>query len=242
VDALGLAFEYHSNATVAAAAAPIAITAGSTTTGIDFALDRGGWIRGKITDHGNAVADVDMDLFTPTGQLLPTMDALTAADGTFKIGPIPVGTYMLRAQPKSNTLPSMWYGGAANLAASTPLQVTAGNTLANTDFLYGAPEEPRHDRHPMPQEVSEVSASPNPFNPVTTISFNLTHASRVRVTILDTRGRVVKVLTDTEMPAGSHQLTWDGRTTSGRLSPSGLHFLRYENGAKVIQQKLILLK
>jgi hypothetical protein len=134
----------------------------------------------------------------------------------------------------------MWFGGAANLVGATPLHVTAGNTLADADFLYGVvPTEPRRDRHPVPEELA---ASPNPFNPATTIAFSLTQASRVRLVILDARGRVVAVLADQTMSAGLHQVSWNGRTTSGRLSPSGVHFLRFEDGSRVIQRRLILLK
>ena len=69
---------------------------------------------------------------------------------------------------------------------------------------------------------------PNPFNPVTTIRFELPEASDLRLTVYDVSGRVVRTLADGTLPAGPHQVRWEGRDASGRAAPSGLYFYRLE--------------
>lgn len=61
----------------------------------------------------------------------------------------------------------------------------------------------------LPKEYSLKSAYPNPFNPSTTIGFDLPVASRVTITIYDLLGKVVDVVKDGVEPAGSRSLTWD---------------------------------
>ena len=67
---------------------------------------------------------------------------------------------------------------------------------------------------------------PNPFNPSTAIPFALGEDGRVRLTVYDLLGREVAVLADGYMPAGVHELTWDGRTGNGVQCASGVYIYR----------------
>ncbi|MBE0567563.1 MAG: hypothetical protein IH621_16530 [Krumholzibacteria bacterium] len=67
---------------------------------------------------------------------------------------------------------------------------------------------------------------PNPFNPRTTIAFDLAAASAVRLEIFDVRGRLVRSLVDEVLPAGRHAAVWDGADGGGRPAASGLYFCR----------------
>lgn len=69
-------------------------------------------------------------------------------------------------------------------------------------------------------------ATPNPFNPSTTIALTLAQDSRVQVHICDLRGRLIRTLHDGMMPAGERKLRWDGKMTNGRSAPSGTYFAR----------------
>jgi hypothetical protein len=70
----------------------------------------------------------------------------------------------------------------------------------------------------------EVSAYPNPFNPQTTIELNLPRQGRVAVKIFSVRGELVRTLHDGVLPAGVHELVWDGRDDRGAASASGVYF------------------
>jgi hypothetical protein len=83
---------------------------------------------------------------------------------------------------------------------------------------------------------------PNPFNPLTTISFELGEGGRVRVEIFSVRGELVRTLVDEGRLAGEHFVTWNGRSDQGLGVPSGTYFCRVSNGRSVDTRPLLLLK
>ena len=88
-----------------------------------------------------------------------------------------------------------------------------------------------------------VNAHPNPFNPSTTIAFELPRAMEVSLDIYDLQGRLVRSLLD-ESPyvTGSHKQVWDGRDGKGRATSSGVYFYRFTTGDQKRVGKLTLLK
>ncbi|MDP6418316.1 MAG: FlgD immunoglobulin-like domain containing protein, partial [Candidatus Krumholzibacteria bacterium] len=85
-------------------------------------------------------------------------------------------------------------------------------------------------------------AWPNPFNPKTSLRFELESRSVCRISVHDVRGREIALLQDGPLDAGSHDLSWDGRNHKGRALPSGVYFARMQSGGKLFTQKLTLLK
>jgi len=83
---------------------------------------------------------------------------------------------------------------------------------------------------------------PNPFNPQTSIRFDLAAETRVRVEVIDIRGRLVRRLLDETRPAGSHEFVWKGRADDGSAVASGVYFLRLSADGQVRTQKMTLLK
>jgi hypothetical protein len=85
-------------------------------------------------------------------------------------------------------------------------------------------------------------ASPNPFNPKTTIQYSLASRGRVSLSVFDVSGRRVTTLVDDVMDAGPHQVVWDGRNHSGHQVASGLYFMRMSAERFSATEKLTLLK
>ena len=83
---------------------------------------------------------------------------------------------------------------------------------------------------------------PNPFNPSTTISFSLCDRGAVSLVIYDVAGRLVNVLVDDVMDAGTHDVTWDGRGNAGRTVASGVYFYRLRVGEFTDTRKMVLLR
>jgi hypothetical protein len=83
---------------------------------------------------------------------------------------------------------------------------------------------------------------PNPFNPQTTIHFDLARPGAVRLSVFDLSGRLVRTLEESSLPVGSHQRVWQGRDNSGRQAPSGAYYLRLETPDGVDHRKIMLLK
>lgn len=83
---------------------------------------------------------------------------------------------------------------------------------------------------------------PNPFNPVSTIRYELPLGSDVSLVIYDILGREVARLVQGEQAAGYHQVVWDGRAATGREVPSGIYIARLVTGEYSKAIKMVLLK
>lgn len=82
---------------------------------------------------------------------------------------------------------------------------------------------------------------PNPFNPQTTISYQLPHTEHVTIIIYNTLGQAIVTLVDQKMQAGSHQVMWDARDQQGIKVASGLYFYTVTAGEFVETKKMLLL-
>ncbi len=78
---------------------------------------------------------------------------------------------------------------------------------------------------------------PNPFNPTTTIRYQIPSSSHVTLTVYNSIGQQVATLVDGEMPAGEHQVIFGGSTLA-----SGVYFYTMKAGAFVQTRKLVLVK
>lgn len=83
---------------------------------------------------------------------------------------------------------------------------------------------------------------PNPFNPSTTIEFQLDAPSKVRLEVYDVLGRFVRVLVDDSRGAGQWSASWDGKDRQGRPAASGLYFYRLITDRATVQKKMLLVK
>lgn len=80
----------------------------------------------------------------------------------------------------------------------------------------------------VPRNYALDQNFPNPFNPGTQISYSLPAPSSVTLRVYNLLGQEVALLIDAIIPAGSHQILWDGRDSSGRLVASGVYFYRLQ--------------
>jgi hypothetical protein len=83
---------------------------------------------------------------------------------------------------------------------------------------------------------------PNPFNPTTTIAFDLPEQARVTISVYSVDGRLVRTLTDRVFPAGRHNVGWDGRDGGGREVSSGVYFYTLRTPLQNETRKMTLLK
>ena len=82
----------------------------------------------------------------------------------------------------------------------------------------------------LPSRAGLTQNRPNPFRTSTRISYALPAASAARILVYDAAGRRVRALLDQRMPAGLHEVFWDGRDDAGRPVGSGVYFCRMEAG------------
>jgi hypothetical protein len=179
-------------------------------------------------------------------------------DGTYTaptLGPVtintPVGVTITRQ--RSQTVPGTWpsglysYLGYANNSYSYPAIDSSSFTWTKSTTADGGPSvwEATCTGEPFPGELavsvaesfSLMSASPNPFNPATTISYSLPEAGRVRLQVFDTAGRLVATLADGWREAGLQEVTFDGSNLA-----SGLYLYRINVAQQSLTGKICLMK
>jgi len=84
---------------------------------------------------------------------------------------------------------------------------------------------------------------PNPFNPVTTIAYEMPRSGHVDLRVYSTSGRVVRVLLDSEFQSeGNHAVSWRGCDDSGRRVASGAYFYRLNVDGETHTAKMIMVK
>ncbi|MCF8364712.1 MAG: CapA family protein [Bacteroidales bacterium] len=85
--------------------------------------------------------------------------------------------------------------------------------------------------------------TPNPFNPeagATNISFQLSKASNVNLSVYDIKGQCIRILTNKMFRAGRHTLYWDGKNQQGKVADSGVYFYGIETPYKKEFKKCML--
>ncbi len=93
-----------------------------------------------------------------------------------------------------------------------------------------------------PTRVMLHPNAPNPFNPMTTIRFDLPRAMRAELSVFSVNGKFVRRLVSQNLPAGRHEAPWDGRDHRGQPMSSGLYFYRLHAGGEVLSGKMTLAK
>jgi len=83
---------------------------------------------------------------------------------------------------------------------------------------------------------------PNPFNPTTTISFNLPTDNAINLSVYDAAGRLVRTLVNEKMVAGSHSIVWQGRNAAGHPVASGIYLYRLVTPHQVLMGKMVLVE
>ncbi len=84
--------------------------------------------------------------------------------------------------------------------------------------------------------------TPNPFNPVTVISYGLASNTHVRLDIFDITGRRVATLVDADRAAGWHEAVWNGQSDTGGAAGSGVYFYRIDTPRWSDTARMILIR
>ena len=83
---------------------------------------------------------------------------------------------------------------------------------------------------------------PNPFNPETTISFDISTDSNVQINIYNIRGQKVKALVDDFYSSGSYSIIWQGTDDKDNTLPSGIYFYRMQANEFTATKRMLMLK
>ena len=112
------------------------------------------------------------------------------------------------------------------------------------DWLYLFDNNPPATSVPDPP-IAAVTMSqnhPNPFNPATTIRFELARGGLVNLSVYDAAGAFVAPIVNTTFGAGPHDVRWNGTDARGRRVASGVYFYRLTAHGTELTRKMMLLK
>jgi hypothetical protein len=84
--------------------------------------------------------------------------------------------------------------------------------------------------------------SPNPFNPITAIKYDMPKAGDVQISVFNVLGQRVTDLVNGYQEAGSHEVVWNGKDDGGSSVASGIYFYRIKTSEFSDTKKMLLLK
>jgi len=84
--------------------------------------------------------------------------------------------------------------------------------------------------------------TPNPFNPMTTIRYQLDRAADVQLLVFTPSGRLVSRLVNGHVNAGSHEIVWNGTDLSGKPASSGVYYYQLKTEDQTFRNKMVLVR
>ena len=186
--------------------------------------------------YSNDTSGFDSDPFTAQisdddGATWVTLETVTTSDRSWHLSEFDLGDYIdFTDQVRVRFTAADLGGGSIVEAAIDDVEISATG-------MFGAGADEIEKR-----TFALDQNRPNPFNPVTKISFSLAAGSPASLVVYDVQGRAVRRLVVGPLAAGSHVVVWDGRDDAGRAVPSGIYLYRLETGEKNTTRKMILLQ
>jgi len=95
---------------------------------------------------------------------------------------------------------------------------------------------------PMPSDYGLDQNLPNPFNPSTTIKYQLPASGDVSLVIYNLLGQQIRSLVKETLDAGFHSIVWDGKNQLGHQVASGVYIYRLQSGDFTTARRMMLLK
>jgi hypothetical protein len=134
---------------------------------------------------------------------------------------------------------SIWYLLKARNKSQNSIRVSLPSDTASTTFGYHLQ---KYTTAFSPDHFQLFQNTPNPFNPSTTIAFEIPEDGLVELGVYNLLGQEVRTLVKEKTVAGLHFSKWDGRDGQGRIVGTGIYFYRLITDRGVLCKKMILLK
>lgn len=225
------------------------------------ASDLSGWVPGQTYDLGVVLSDPDASRwgfeFTVLDAAGNSAGTLAAVDGQTQLSTAGARTYA------KQTLAGTQAGATGQV--SWNLQWTAPDAGVGDVTLYAAGNAANGNFSSTGDRIYAISSSwtagsaspaplpalagaelkpnyPNPFNPRTSLVFELARDQHVELAVYALDGRLVGRLASGQYPAGRHEVIWDGLNQGGRAVPSGTYLTRLQAGGVVQTRTMTLVR
>ncbi len=206
---------------------PYAMDAGRMLNLHEYVLDPGPWLI-TLTDNDTDV-DWGMSLH-PDGTYHGKADVVDGAI-TWQEGDGVTERMHVNVPSGSTFCLAVWKTDAGELAKAGSYSLWLASGVSGVD-----------DPLPMPQATRLVSAAPNPFNPQTTIAFEMERDGACHLALYDVQGRLVRTLIAEDRRAGADEVVWDGLDDRGSRVASGMYLVRLRAAGTADLLKVTLVK
>jgi minor extracellular serine protease Vpr len=202
-----------------------ALSTGFTTVPSEYVLQGGGLQKQQGTSQASPHITGIVALMLQKNRYLTYENVVTVLKNTAA----------LPSNPPANSQ-NLWGSGKVNALAAMNA-IPAGMDCAALARYTGFDCEGNRLLH------YELFASyPNPFNPSTTIAFQLKKGGKIDLAIFDVLGRRIRTIASDELPEGYHSMIWDGLDDHGRQASSGVYYARLAASGFSAANKLLMLK
>jgi hypothetical protein len=207
---------------------------------------------------------------TDAGITIPAL-MITLADGNSIKTQLGMAQTVMATMTVDNTSLSGTYPGTGRVLVYTPNPLEEGSSVSHWDvsatpnlLMEPAINSDLHDSVDLTRYAFEdigwfiprataspsipvartelMGNAPNPFNPATSIRFNLARRSEVSLKIYDNAGRLVRDLFEGFLDSGPQSVKWNGRDDSGKAVSSGVYHYTFRAGDHTESGKMALLK
>jgi hypothetical protein len=141
----------------------------------------------------------------------------------------------------ASDLTSGTYNGVVIIKAVSPVQTLTLDSVF-VELTVDVTASGVHDQDALPTAYALKQNFPNPFNPRTTITYELPRRSDVRLTVYDVKGRRIRDLVRKTQQRGRYRAEWHGDNSAGNPVSSGIYFYRLVAGDFVRTRKMAFLK
>lgn len=159
----------------------------------------------------------------------------------FLIGPESTGVWRLSSISTPLTLEGTTpYGGHSVASNGTTMAITNGSSIYTFDLR--GPTDVDDQQVLLPNSATLLVNYPNPFNPTTTVEYEITTPGEISLEIYNALGQRVRTLEKTVRSVGTFRVVWNGRDDFGNLCASGTYFCLLTAGGSSRTGKMLLLK
>jgi len=189
-----------------------------------------GFVYGEMVDMPGPIigATVKLGLLDPDMPTVP-IEVTSADGGLFTFTDVPPGEYGLEVSME----------GYNHYVHPTNIVVTDSDI---TDLIIDLGPRGIADEVIIPTTTALKTNYPNPFNPSTTIAYDLAKADNVVIEIYNIKGQRIKTLANGTFNAGSYRIVWNGDDQHGRNVGSGVYFYRMTTSEYNNVRKMLLMK
>ena len=220
-------------------------------------LETGGTVNPIITGSDIGIFGTDLEFYLFGGcPILNDFDVLDAtANGLaalyysdYEGDQYAAGIQSVQTNSAGHDARTLWLGFSLMNVRDAELNAPLAREQLLAYFISwnGHPLKDPWDIGPMEDEVPNAyrlsQNFPNPFNPTTTIRFDVKRKGHVRLRIYNVAGQLVHTLCDDVMDAGSYSREWTGVNNAGSGVASGVYFVRMEVAGFKDVRKLVLLR